>query len=94
MAEEQTNKPITSIREGSVSIAVFEGTYGRNAVLQKSYLPKEVREKLGENEKAKPEDWKRSSINLFMNEIEAVKKVVDEAYEKHKEDIEASKKKE
>lgn len=93
MAKEQKNMPIGNAREGSISLAIFDGIYGKNAVLQKSYLPKEVRDKLGKDEKAKDDDWKRSSVNLFLNELPNVKKVVDQICKQFADEIEASSKK-
>lgn len=90
--KQKSNMPLKSSRNGSISLALFDNEYGKSVVLQKSYLPKEVREKLKANDKAKPEDWKRSSINLFMNELADLKKCVDEVYDEFKAEIEASKK--
>ena len=79
--EKNPNAPLDSVRNGSISLAIFEGQFGKSAVLQKSYKKKDE------------DEWKRSQINLFLNEIDNLKKCVDEIYEKYKEDIEKSKKK-
>ena len=75
-------QPIANAREGALSVAIFDGTYGKNAVLQKSYLKK------GGDPKNK-DDWQRSSINLFLNELPKVKKVVDEMCEQFADEIKA-----
>lgn len=95
MTTEQKNKsnmPLASSRSRSISLAVFNNEYGKSVVLQKSYLPKEEKSKLKDGEKAEAGAWKRSSINLFMNELADLKKCVDEIYEANKAEIETSKK--
>lgn len=87
MTDKNKNMPIGSERKGSISIAIFDGTYGKNAVVQKSYLKK------GGNPDNE-DDWKRSSINLFMNELENLKIVTDAICEQFADEIEANKKKE
>lgn len=82
-----SNEPLISLRKGSMSVAVFDGQYGKNVVLQKSYLKK------GGDPKNK-DDWKRNQINLFVSEIPNVKAVVDELAEKMADEIKASAKKE
>jgi hypothetical protein len=82
----ENNKPLISARSGVVSIAVFDGEFGVNAVVQKSYLKK------GGDVKNN-DDWNRSQINLFLNEIPKLKEVVDEISEKYANEIEASIKK-
>lgn len=80
MTEEQKNHPLFVTRKGSLSIAIFENAYGKSAVVQKSW------------KKRDEENWNRSSMNLFLNELPNLKEVVDEMMEKAKEDIEASQK--
>lgn len=80
MDEQKPNSPLDNERAGSISLAIFDGTYGKNAVLQKSYMKK------GESE------WTRSSINLFLNELESLKTVVDKIVQRNKALIEESKK--
>lgn len=64
---EVKNKPTKKAQEGSISIAEFpNGSYGKSYVVQKSWKDK----KTGE--------WKRSSINLFENELPKLKKVLEE----------------
>jgi len=83
MNTSSNNKPLLSLRDGGISIAVFDGQYGKSVVLQKSYLPKG-------GDASKKEDWKRSQINLFLNELPKVKTVVDEAVNKLADEIKAN----
>lgn len=66
----ESSQPLASAREGSISIAIFDGQFGKTAVVQKSYLKK------GGDPKKK-EDWVRSQINLFLNELTNLKAVTD-----------------
>jgi len=86
MDKSSNNKPLLILREGGISIAVFDGQYGKSVVLQKSYLPKG-------GDANKKEDWKRSQINLFVNELPKVKAVVNEAVKKLAAEIKESEEK-
>jgi len=74
-----SNAPLESARQGSISVAVFNGQFGKTVVVQKSYK--------------KGDEWVRSQINLFMNELPNLQATVNEICEKCAKDIEASQKK-
>lgn len=75
----EDNKPFADSRKGTISIAIFDGRFGKTAVVQKSYK--------------KDDKWVRSQINLFLNELPNLKEAVDEITTKCKKEIEESMKK-
>ena len=83
--ETKSNMPLHVARDGGLSIAIFNGTYGKNAVVQKSYLKRD-------GDKDNKDDWVRSNINLFMNELPKLKNTIDEICEKFADEIKASEK--
>ena len=69
-------QPIDRVRNGSISVAIFDGKFGKTAVFQKSYKDKNGK-------------WVNSDVNMFLNEIKQAKETIDAIYDKYKAEIEA-----